>query len=239
MDVNEFSNQFDLLLNQQLHFGERFDKTNPIVIDEYEKSLFLTNAQEQLFLELYTSYELNEFNRRALAPLSSSNKVLSSNFVYSDQSIAMGDFNSFKIKLPVSLAFVLNEQLLSSSGRAIDVQPIKIDQYNTLRNNPFRQPNYNSCWRIDNNTNYSNSSVNNKNGDLEIITSYGVNELNYYICTYLKYPDPIVLVNLEGSGLSIGGKSSISEACLNNITHEQILKIAVDSAILSINKSKQ
>ena len=46
MDLNEFSNNFDVLLNS-------FSEGNSIELDEYEKSIFLTTAQEELVLELY------------------------------------------------------------------------------------------------------------------------------------------------------------------------------------------
>lgn len=73
-----FSDGFDTLLNSyrlQGEFGEAVSKMDT-ALDEYEKSLFLTKAQEELVLSLYNgknpsseSFEQTEELRRYLAPL--------------------------------------------------------------------------------------------------------------------------------------------------------------------------
>ena len=55
MTVSEFSNQFDVLVSSYTRFRD-FDDREPrdtIEFDEYEKSLYLTKAQEELVLSLY------------------------------------------------------------------------------------------------------------------------------------------------------------------------------------------
>ena len=55
MTVEEFSNSFDTLLNSYAltpNFGEETSKQT-IALDEYEKSVFLTKAQEEIVLGLY------------------------------------------------------------------------------------------------------------------------------------------------------------------------------------------
>ena len=47
MTNKEFSDGFSTLLNS-------FDITPNITLDEYEKSTFLTNAQEQLIIDIYS-----------------------------------------------------------------------------------------------------------------------------------------------------------------------------------------
>ena len=58
MTCAEFSNEFDILLNSY--------SNNPsdIKIDEYEKSIYLTQAQEEIIKNLYfdTTYYLHKFN---------------------------------------------------------------------------------------------------------------------------------------------------------------------------------
>ena len=46
MTTEEFSNEFDTLLNS-------YSNEYSINIDEYEKSIFLSHAQEEILLELY------------------------------------------------------------------------------------------------------------------------------------------------------------------------------------------
>jgi hypothetical protein len=56
MTTQEFSNAFDTLLNSydtQSQFGEQASKRE-IVLDEYEKSLYLTKAQEEIIKDLYS-----------------------------------------------------------------------------------------------------------------------------------------------------------------------------------------
>ena len=52
MTCAEFSNEFDILLNSY--------SNNPsdIKIDEYEKSIYLTQAQEEIIKNLYSSWFL-------------------------------------------------------------------------------------------------------------------------------------------------------------------------------------
>lgn len=78
MTTQEFSDQFDVLLNSSFianDFGEQSDKID-IQLDEYEKSVFLTQAQEQLVINLYNgrnieglSFESAEESRRYLKEL--------------------------------------------------------------------------------------------------------------------------------------------------------------------------
>ena len=52
MTCKEFSEEFDILLNS---YGVpvAFGQANPLLFDEYEKSLFLTKAQEAIVTQLY------------------------------------------------------------------------------------------------------------------------------------------------------------------------------------------
>ena len=70
MTNKEFSDGFSTLLNS-------FGITTNITLDEYEKSTFLTNAQEQLIIDIYSgrnviygkSFEQTEEIRRYLSNL--------------------------------------------------------------------------------------------------------------------------------------------------------------------------
>lgn len=50
MNVQEFSNSFDTLLQPYIA-KESFSEQNNLAFDEYEKSIFLTKAQEQIVLD--------------------------------------------------------------------------------------------------------------------------------------------------------------------------------------------
>lgn len=74
MTTKEFSDQFDALYNQQYYV--LFSMQNPVALDEYEKSLYLTKAQENVVETLYRAgygipegFEKTEYARRILSPL--------------------------------------------------------------------------------------------------------------------------------------------------------------------------
>ena len=52
-----------------------------------------------------------------------------------------------------------------------------------------------------------------------------------YIVRYLKKLNPIILVDLDDSNVSIDGKTKKKDCELNSILHEYILERAVDMAL--------
>lgn len=71
MTTEEFSNEFDTLVNS-FAYSEAFGTIqDPLKFDEYEKSVHLTKAQEELVKELYsgqlTGFEDSEKIRRFLS----------------------------------------------------------------------------------------------------------------------------------------------------------------------------
>ena len=76
MTNKEFSNEFDTLVASYRRFKNFDDRENldSIEFDEYEKSVFLTQAQEDLVKSYYSgknpfreSFEANESLRRGLS----------------------------------------------------------------------------------------------------------------------------------------------------------------------------
>ena len=103
MDILELSNRFDVKLNSFSSFADT--KTNEnlynIKLDEYEKSLLLTEAQNTIFKSIYLSgSETDESSRKALSKLLRVAKCdqLSTNKTNLD--------NSKRFKLPLDIAFM-------------------------------------------------------------------------------------------------------------------------------------
>ena len=79
MTTEEFSNEFDTLLNSYAISPDKYGMENSpltIELDEYEKSVFLTKAQEDIIISLYNgknpvgdSFEKTEEIRRYLSDL--------------------------------------------------------------------------------------------------------------------------------------------------------------------------
>lgn len=233
MTTKEFSDAFDTLLNSyNVPSGFGYSPTiGGLVLDEYEKSLFLTQAQEQLIVELYTgrnvqqsSFERTEELRSNLKSLIKTVTLSESNEEYK----GISKHSKFFV-LPSDVLFITYESAIigdesagCKDGSEIAVIPVTQDDFHRVKNNPFRQPNKRKALRLDNNQNVS-----------EVISKYNLKE---YTIRYLSKPKPIILDDLE---VSIDGVSTKTECELNSILHRPILERAVLLAITSRNMQKQ
>lgn len=221
MTNQEFSNEFDTLLNSYSK-DTQFGKVDSFALDEYEKSQFLTTAQEQLVLEYYSgrnqygeSFEQSEEVRRYLSSLYKTEELEESDV----SGLKKLDSKSKFYSLPEDLLFITLEEVLleNSCGEFISVQPITQDQYNKTINNPFRGPSRNRAIRLDYNSNI-----------VELISS---KEISKYLMKYVSKPEPIILEDLEG--LTINGISNKTECNLHPSLHRSILNRAVKLALIS------
>lgn len=228
MTTKEFSDAFDTLLNgysTQMNFGDSASMGG-MVLDEYEKSLFLTQAQEQIIVELYTgrndktsSFEKTEELRSNLKGL-----IRTATLTKSDEDfIGISKYSKFFI-LPDDVLFITYEAATLSdesagckNGTAISVIPVTQDEFDRVMNNPFRQASKRRALRLDNGLNVA-----------EIVTKYDIKD---YTIRYLSKPTPIVLANLDE--VSIDGVDTITECKLDSAMHRYILERAVALAIAS------
>ena len=223
MDVQELSNLFDTLL-QPFIVKDNFGEQNTLAFDEYEKSIFLTKAQEQIVLELYQELEQSEENRKYL-----SNLIKTGNYVpigEQDETLINNTFKSYKVEIEDSVLFMIYEQCILSdknnciNNRIVSVVPTIHDNLDKVLKNPFKSPNSRKVIRLD---------FDNK---IELISKYNIS--NYKV-RYLKRPNPIILVKLED--LNIDKKQEVSNGETNPILHERIVQRAVQLAVQSKVKS--
>lgn len=223
MDVQELSNLFDTLLQPSI-VKDNFGEQNTLAFDEYEKSIFLTKAQEQIVLELYQELEQSEENRKYL-----SNLIKTGNYVpigEQDETLINNTFKSYKVEIEDSVLFMIYEQCTLSdennciNGRIVSVVPTIHDDLDKVLKNPFKSPNSRKVIRLD---------FDNK---IELISKYNIS--NYKV-RYLKKPNPIILVTLED--LNIDKKQEVSNGETNPILHERIVQRAVQLAVQSKVKS--
>ena len=223
MDVQELSNLFDTLLQPYIA-KDNFGEQNTLAFDEYEKSIFLTKAQEQIVLELYQELEQSEENRKYL-----SNLIKTGNYVpvgEQDETLINNTFKSYKVEIEDSVLFMIYEQCTLSdennciNGRIVSVIPTIHDDLDKVLKNPFKSPNNRKVIRLD---------FDNK---IELISKYNIS--NYKI-RYLKKPNHIILVKLED--LNIDKKQEVSNGETNPILHERIVQRAVQLAVQSKVKS--
>lgn len=228
MTIQEFSNTFDTLLNSyntSAQFGEQASKRE-IVLDEYEKSVYLTKAQEEVVTNFYNgknpygdSFESTEEVRRYLENLVKT-KVYSTTEQVSGTGVSD---NSVFYKLPNDVAFITMEQVTYNdkslgcyNGSTAAVYPVTQDEYSRIKNNPFRGPTRYKAIRLDTGDN-----------TVELISKYKIGK---YLLKYLSRPEPIILEDLPND-LTIEGRGEHSECKLNSILHDTILERAVQIAL--------
>lgn len=225
MTLEEFSNGFDILVNSYKRFKD-FDKQellDSIEFNEYEKSFYLTKAQEELVVQLYSgknqygdSFEGVEETRRYLDSLVKTK-------VYQIEEQASGyrgvSENSIFFVLPEDLAFITMEQITYDdtelgcyNGNIASVYPVTQDEYNRIKSNPFRGATKYKALRLD-----SGDKV------VELISKYDIKE---YLVRYLAKPTPIILETLPNN-LTIEEVNEQTPCKLNPIMHSSILERAV------------
>lgn len=231
MTIKEFSDSFDTRVSawaQKAGFGDTLP--DALVFDEYEKSVFLTEAQDSLVLDYYEgntapAFEEKERTREALDALVDT-YVTSTEVTGHAQIVADGRHLSKLFAIPESLLWIIVEQATYGdvpccprlSNKTVRVIPLKHDEYHRALDNPFRGPSKNRVLRL-----------NATNNIVELVSDYPIGS---YTLRYVKQPNPIILVNLS-DGVTIRNESTESTGSLPDFLHEEILSRAVMFALKS------
>lgn len=220
MTPSEFELEFDLLYNN-------INSNRAPGVDIYEKSVFLTQAQETVVTTLYNTFEKDEATREYLSSLlkvitykTGTAKTNTDNFLSTSQSIYV---------LPKDLMFIVYEDILPQNNECykdnINVKAVQMNDLPRMLKNPFTGPNSRQALRVNLNDGKGNDCV-------EIYSTYS----NFwYKLGYLSKPEPIILYtqNDDCGNLTINGVSAGSnpKGCLlNTALHRTILETAVQNA---------
>ena len=230
MTTQEFSDAFDTLVSSYRRFKDFDNKEilDSIEFNEYEKSYFLTKAQDELVIALYNgrnvsgeSFESTEELRRYLSNLVKEARLQP---ITNTSGLVIGiGSNSKFFTLPQDLWYITYETVDIDGARCsalspMDVYPVTQDDYNKTKRNPFRGANNRRALRLDL-----------SDGVIEIVCKYIVKD--YYV-RYLRKPKPIVLVNMPNN-LTIDGVGKKSKCELHEALHQRILERAVTEALQS------
>lgn len=156
MTTQEFSNEFDVLYNNIM-------SNQAPGLDEYEKSIFLTKAQEELVRDYFNSrnvknaqgFDDNQKRQYDFSTLLSS--ITLPDFIDTYRALSVHGpvthntiFDSrAKIYIaPSDLFLVINESIEDSAKRRYSVLPISYDEYNRLMLKPYGFPLKRQAWRI-------------------------------------------------------------------------------------------
>lgn len=254
MTIQEFSNTFDTLLNSynvQAQFGEQTSRAD-IVLDEYEKSVLLTQAQD-LIIKSYFDGSLNNqgqgFDDSTRRQVDFSSLIKIAVLEPITQNAVVFDNRGIVYKLPrrdnqegtTDVLFILNEKLTQQSKVGEEIKaskdfvivPISYREYDREMSKPYAQPLKKQAWRLFQNQ-ATGFDVNS-----ELIPRFNVTEEQdsgevthqfVYKIRYVKRPQPIVLEDLP-NGLEIDGVTTESPCELNPILHMDILNKAVELAV--------
>lgn len=237
MTVQEFSDQFDILVDSYKRFKSLDDRQilDSIEFNEYEKSIFLTKSQETLIKECYSgtvtgiSFEQTEKLREELDALivqeSMAKQSNTTNSTLNPYKKDKYKHSLYKHKDNSNCWYIIYEQVIFEGDdpcikdTVADVLPVTHDEYSRIVKNPFRGPNPRRVLRL-----------NPAQDKIELVS---LHDIKQYIVRYIKKPEPIVLENLP-NGLTIDGIGTSQTCKLSESLHQLILDGAVRLALQSV-----
>ena len=218
MNHIEFSNEFDVLYNNIMSNAAPG-------LNEYEKSVFLTKAQEEIIKNHFNpngnKYKegLDDSPKRQI---DFSELIKVAEGVLIDTPPITFDNRAKVYNLPEDTFIVINESIETNKGIR-QIVPISYDDYARLMSRPYKEPIKYQAWRI------ITTSIN----DITIELIANSNEtIQKYKVRYIRKPAPIITADLsaEYGDITINGINTISECELNPIIHQEILQRAVELA---------
>lgn len=216
--AQEWEQEFDILYNS-------INSNVAPSLDAYEKSVFLTMAQETVVKSLYNgnsigtdSFESTEAVRRGL-----NNLIVETQIAPNGTTSLLG--NSL-YDLPDDVLYIIYESVCDNRLGESIIVPVTHDEYFKIKNNPFKRASSKRILRLD-------SGIKANKQQIELVGTTAK-----YICRYVKKPYPILLVDLSDTSDYINGKQQpLNTICeLDESLHRIILQTAVNLAINTYTK---
>lgn len=248
MNTKEFSDQFDTLINSYANipeFGEMASKMD-LTVDEYEKSVFLTQAQDIILKRYFYSHENAEgqgFDTSERRQTDFSSLIKSETINMDSTQTNTFDKRGILYTLPTSggetsVLYILNERLVvetNNSHKEYVVKPINYREYDRVMSKPYTQPLKKQAWRLFQNVSTGfdvHTEIIPIEGSVPPVGEIPEGMTVRYKIRYVRRPKPIVLVDLNDD-LDIGGVRTAQTCELNPILHVDILQEAVRLALAS------
>ena len=225
MNITEFSTEFDILYNS-------ITSNNAPGFDDYEKSVFLTMAQEDMLKDYFNPRvdgTNGGFDNTPKRQYDFSNLIKVTNLESSTSDNIIAGYNNSKVfKYPTDYFLTLNESLSEQKDNRIyfyNVIPINYQEFNRLFQKPYKYPPINSAWRLFIGSN-SNIPI------AQVIADFRATD-STIACNlrYVRKPKPIILTNISTEMLSINGENTVSTTIdMPEQCHREILERAVTLA---------
>lgn len=209
MNAQEFSSEFDLLYNN-------ISSNQAPGLTEYEKSVFLTKAQDEIIKNNFTNVQGGnkyqqgvEDSEKRYADFSALLTVVELNsktdhIVTFDERgkifiLPDGDEEG-NMKVMIVITEIFKTGNSNSELISYQVIPLKFDEYIRLMSKPSSDPLKKQVWKLMGNNESGNGSI-------EIVPHWKDkdNTINKLILKYIRKPYPIILEDLSSQGLSIEG----------------------------------
>ena len=230
MKAEEFSNQFDV------HYNNITSNQAP-GLNEYEKTVFLTKAQNEIVKNYFTANSKGNnigqgFDDSAKRQADFSCLMKTFACTPASSSVSRIDTRSSVYTFPTDVFISINEAIKTTAGEDLQVIPLRYDEYTRLMSKPYKRPLKFQAWRLIN-SGSSTGSTSTKN--VEIIVGPGETVQSYNV-RYIRFPKPIIVGHLDGltvNGYVFTGDTggTATEGCeLDPILHEDILQRAVELA---------
>ena len=238
MTLDEFSELFDVQYNN-------ITSNQAPGLNEYEKSVFLTKAQDEIVKNYFTASSKGnniqqgfDDSAKRQADFSVLMETKHQDVVSDTSSISKLDERSKIYQFPTDTFIIINESLTytktSTPNKYFQVIPLKYDEYTRLMSKPFKRPLKNQAWRLINSGDVDGTGTT-YTKIVEIITTPEYDTLEAgatltYNLRYIRRPRPIIVGALDG--LKINGQeySATNQCELDPILHEDILQRAVELA---------
>lgn len=212
MNAQEFSSEFDLLYNN-------ISSNQAPGLTEYEKSVFLTKAQDEIIKNNFTNVQggnkyqqgVEDSEKRyadfstLLTVVELSNKT--DHTVTFDErgkifTLPDGDEEGNK-KVMIVITEIFKTGNSNSELTSYQVIPLKFDEYIRLMSKPSSDPLKKQVWKLMGNSESGNGSI-------EIVPHWKDknNDINVLVLKYIRKPHPIILEDLDVQGLSIEGQTT-------------------------------
>jgi hypothetical protein len=237
MTAAEFSRQFDVRFNN-------IDSNLAHSVTEYEKSLYLTQAQLEI-VKNYFNPKGNKyqegFDGSPKREIDFSNIIIvhkigtgtSATPTVAVSQLAFGT-TSLLLQIPANVLAILNERFQynggSNSSYTADttVVPIEYNQYQTVLGKAYKDPPLRQTWRLVRGGAYAGFSTDGYvNVELIPKSSFAVGQNYCYTVRFIKYPKPIITFASDAA-TSIQGLYAVTECELSPEIHEEILARAVE-----------
>lgn len=229
----------ELLQKFNLHYDNILSAAAP-GLNEYEVSLYLTQAHREVVSSYYNGVMGGDTVDSTEAV-----KSLIPRYILSD-SIQVTNLAPNQIEGLYSYVVTLNPKVLQLLGerlkgpntpgatvRNVTVKPVNIDILYRLMRNPFRRPSDLRVWRLD-----ETSDEDTTDRQIILISSEDLSSSNFqYIYTYMKEPEPIILVDLDSEEWTSIGDLSIMGQKKANVDGDLGDKISPTLWELIINRA--